>query len=134
MDDEAQWRRMIGVFLKLAGFEVLAAADASEAMRLAETEGPDAIILDVNLAGEDGAGLIGYFKTIAADVPVILYTGLDHDADNIQRLMAQGAVHYLRKGNLRDLVKYVEELLRKQDPVNVFVRRPVVPTGAWQMV
>ena len=134
VDDEAEWRRMVGMFFKLAGFGVLTAKDASEAMHQAETGRPKVIILDVNLAGEDGAELIGYLKGIDPDVPVILYTGLDHGAEAIQRLLERGAVQYLRKGNLRDLVKYVEDLLLKRDPASSPCRPPVLNATGWQMV
>jgi len=133
VDDEAEWRRMVGIFLKLAGFGVLTAKDGTEAMQQAETEHPAVIILDVNLAGEDGAVLIGYLKAVDPDVPIILYTGLDHAADAIQRLLDEGAVQYLRKGNLRDLVKCVEDLLRKRDPAKAQGLQPLVQTGGWQM-
>src|ERR1043166_8753165 len=132
--DEAEWRRMVGIFLKLAGFGVLSAADGSEAIAQADLENPDAVILDINLAGEDGAALIGYLKAINPDIPIVLYTGLEHDAAAIQRLLDHGAVHYLRKGNLQDLVKYVEELLRKRAPGSRPVRQQVVQVGGWQMV
>jgi two-component system OmpR family response regulator len=134
VDDEAEWRRMVGIFLKLAGFEVLAAQDGTEAMQLAETEPVGAVILDVNLGGEDGAELIGFLKANDPDVPIILYTGLDHDADAIRRLLAQGADQYLRKGNLRDLIKCVEDILRKRDPKGLLGRRARLQTSDWQLV
>src|SRR2546430_13010861 len=134
VDDEAQWRRMVGVFLKLAGFEVLAASNASEAMLQAETERPGAIILDVNLGGEDGSQLIGFLKAIDPNVPIILYTGLDHDADTTRRMLELGAVQYLRKGNLRDLVKYVEDLLRKREPDEGLGLQPLFQPGGWRVV
>ena len=134
VDDEAEWRRMVGIFLKLAGFGVLTAKDGTEAMQQAETERPAVIILDVNLNGEDGAVLIGYMKAIDPDVPIILYTGLDHAPDAVQRLMDEGAVQYLRKGNLRDLVKCVEDLLRKRDPAGRPAPQPLLQAAGWQMV
>jgi DNA-binding response OmpR family regulator len=134
VDDEAEWRRMIGIFLKLDGFGIITAANASEAMLYAETEKPDAVVLDVNLAGENGAGLIGYLKTILPRTPIILYTGLTHDEDAIQRLLAKGAAKYLRKGNLRNLVKCVEDLLGARDPEIMDRHEALVPAGAWQVV
>ena len=134
IDDESEWRRVVGIFLKLAGFGVFTARDGSEAMRLAESERPDAIVLDVNLAGEDGGELIGYLKAIDPDVPIILYTGLDHDTDATQRLLDLGAVQYLRKGNLRDLVKGVEDVLSICDPASRHGRHQPLPAAGWQMV
>jgi DNA-binding NtrC family response regulator len=134
VDDEAEWRRMVGLFLMLAGFEVFTAKDATTAMRQAELERPDAVILDVNLAGEDGGELIGILKANNPDAPVILYTGFDHDAEATRRLLEKGALHYLRKGNLQNLVECIEEALRQRNPAERPRARPLAHTAGWQMV
>jgi DNA-binding response OmpR family regulator len=134
VEDEAAWRTMVMVFLKMVGFEVLTARDGTEAMQFAEAEPLAAIILDVNLGGEDGGALIGYLKANDPEVPIILYTGMEHSADEIQKLLDAGADQYLRKGNLRDLAKCVEDVLRERDPEDLPGRRLELQTSQWQIV
>ncbi len=78
-----------------AGYQVVPAADGIEGFRLAASEHPQAIILDVMLPGHDGWGLLYRLKDDPAtsDIPVIIATGLDE-----QRLgLFLGANDYLVK-------------------------------------
>lgn len=112
VDDENDWRRMVSTFFKVAGYQVVTAKDGSEALAETEGVGLGAIILDVNLAGEDGIMLMKYLNHNHPDVPIILYTGLPHDDESIQVLLAAGAHQYLRKGSMGELLKCVQELYR----------------------
>src|SRR5438445_199527 len=91
VDDEDDWRFMVTACLNEGGYEVLAARDASEAMLQAEGVTLDGIILDVNLAGENGLMLMRFLKRNHPDVPIILYTGLNHDEQAIQTMLKEGA-------------------------------------------
>jgi DNA-binding NarL/FixJ family response regulator len=46
------------------------------------------------------------------EVPVILYTGMEHDDQFVQRMLQQGAQQYLRKGRPADLLDAVQTALR----------------------
>src|SRR5438132_6234667 len=103
VDDEGDWRFVAGTVLQDAGFEVLTAKDATEALRRMETVKLDGIILDVNLGGENGLLLMELLKQKHPGVPILIYTGLDHDAEAIQTMLKQGARQYLRKGSMAEL-------------------------------
>src|SRR5580704_9890445 len=62
VDDENDWREVAEMYLKDSGYEVVTARDATEA--LSRTEGVDLglIILDLNLAGENGLMLMKFLK------------------------------------------------------------------------
>jgi len=53
-DDSASMREMVRVSLGSAGFEVIAAADGDEALRLAAQSVFDLVLLDVNMPVRDG--------------------------------------------------------------------------------
>lgn len=107
IDDEADWRLIIREALNEIGHEVLTAGDASEAMQLTEGASLGLIILDLNLAGEDGLTLMKYLRHNHPGVPVLLYTGMEHDEAAIAKMRLAGANQYLRKGNLEELVAAV---------------------------
>jgi PAS domain S-box-containing protein len=78
-----------------AGYQFVPANDGIEGLRLATSEHPQAIILDVMLPGHDGWGLLYRLKDDPAtsDIPVIIATGLEE-----QRLgLFLGANDYLVK-------------------------------------
>src|SRR2546430_6426370 len=94
VDDEGDWRFMAGTCWWDAGFEVLTAGDAAEALRRMEFVKLDAIILDLNLAGENGLLLMEFLKQKHPGVPILIYTGMDHDKATIQAMIKKGARQY----------------------------------------
>lgn len=107
IDDEADWRLIIKESLGQIGHEVLTAADATEALRLTEGASLGLIIVDLNLAGEDGLSLMKYLRVNQPGVPILIYTGMEHDETAIAQMRLAGANQYLRKGNLDELVAAV---------------------------
>jgi DNA-binding response OmpR family regulator len=103
VDDEGDWRFVAGACLEEAGFEVLTAKDAAEALSRMETVKLDGIVLDLNLAGENGLLLMELLKQKHPGVPILIYTGQDLDTKAIQSMLKQGARQYLRKGSMADL-------------------------------
>src|SRR5206468_4789600 len=109
VDDDTNWHDVVTTWLQEAGYEVLSARDATEAMGL--TEGISLVILDLNLAGESGVMLMKFLKQNDPEVPIILYTGMEHDGETISTLLRQGAHSYVRKGSQQELVQAVDSIL-----------------------
>ena len=112
MDDDKDLRDLVTTDLHDNGYEVLAAKNATEAMVLTEGVKLGLIILDLDLAGENGLMLMKFFKPNQPDVPIILYTGLSHDDDAILEMLQQGAHQYVHKCPLEDLRKAVQAAMR----------------------
>jgi two-component system chemotaxis sensor kinase CheA len=110
VDDEPVWRMAVGSFFRLAGYQLSIATSGTEAMDHAGDSDLGLVILDVNLAGEDTAQLMSFLKTNHPQAAIILYTGLDREDKAVQRLVQLGAARYLRKGNLRELLKLIQDL------------------------
>ena len=112
VDDESDWRSVVATTLKDVGHETMVAKNGSEAMKLADGAQLGLIILDMDLAGEDGLSLMRYLRRNHPDVPVVIYTGLDHDEEAIRNILRNGATRYVRKGTLEELVSAVQLLFR----------------------
>jgi DNA-binding response OmpR family regulator len=81
-------------------------------MKLADGAQLGLIILDMDLAGEDGLSLMHYLRRNHPGVPVVIYTGLEHDEEAIKNILRHGATQYVRKGTLEELVQAVRRLFR----------------------
>ena len=108
VDDEADWRLVATTCLKDAGYEVITASNGTDALLVSDGIKLDVIILDVNLAGENGTVFIEFLKRNHPGVPIILYTGMQHDEKAIQAMLQKGARKYLRKGSMEELLQAVQ--------------------------
>jgi DNA-binding NtrC family response regulator len=97
VDDEADLLMVVGQLLEMKGFHVVTAKDPREAMEQLNKHKVRVMVLDVNLAGEDGLRLLDFIKTSHPTVPVILYTGLSHDDKQVNKMLKQGAACYVNK-------------------------------------
>jgi CheY-like chemotaxis protein len=109
VDDEGDWREVAGAYLEEAGFEVVTARDVAETFHRSQKTRLDAIILDVNLAGENSVLLMELLKQSHPGVPIIVYTGLDQHDGAVQAMLRQGARQYLRKGTMGELCQAVRD-------------------------
>jgi CheY-like chemotaxis protein len=111
VDDDKDWRYVLETTLTGAGYEVIVVEDATQAWTRADQFEPDLVILDLDLAGENGLMLMKFLKENNPEVKIMLYTGTDQDAEIIMQALDQGAQAYVRKGAPEDLVHEVEALL-----------------------
>jgi CheY-like chemotaxis protein len=68
------WNALIGrkVLLEQSGYEVLEASGGEEALRLFLSHPVDAVVVDYQMPGIDGAILAAMMKRLKAHVPIIL--------------------------------------------------------------
>lgn len=102
-DDSRLHRQILIDALEGAGHRVVVARDGVEAARLALTEPPDLIVLDVEMPGMTGyqvAHLLKDDPTTAA-VPIVFLTSKDHPGDRYWG-MRVGAARFLSKSAPRE--------------------------------
>ena len=107
VEDDQDWRLMVGTALKDAGYEVVAVPGAAEALLQKNEAGFSLIVLDLDLGGENGLMLLQHLKRNHPAAPIILYTGIERDHPAIQQILSHGAHQYVRKGPLSDLLTAV---------------------------
>jgi two-component system, OmpR family, KDP operon response regulator KdpE len=95
VDDEPQILRALGALLGGAGHAVIPAATAAEALRLAATRSPAAVLLDVRLPDDDGIAVCRRIRDWS-DVPVIMVSAIHDEEEKISALDA-GADDYVTK-------------------------------------
>ena len=98
VDDEASILAVARVGLKRAGWSVLTAASGSECIAKAETEHPDAIVLDVMMPEMDGVATLKQLQDNpqVKHIPVIFLTAKVQKADR-RRFYASGIKGFITK-------------------------------------
>jgi CheY-like chemotaxis protein len=98
VDDEDQLRRVMKDLLEREGYTVAEARDGVQALDQVDKFGPDVIVLDLNLPGLDGYGVLSHLRSrpSTADVPVVVLTAKG-DEDNEVRVFEMGADDFLTK-------------------------------------
>jgi len=113
-EDDRFLRKAAEMALKRQGYTVLTAADGEEALRAAQSELPDLILLDLIMPKVNGFDVLQALKKEAptAKIPVIVMSNLGQDRD-VQQAMDAGAAAYFIKTDLslHALVLRVEETL-----------------------
>ena len=74
-----------------------AAATAADAVRLAVTEKPDVLVLDINMPDGSGIDALVEFQRVVPTVAVLMLTMYDDD-DSVFAAMRAGAMGYVLKG------------------------------------
>jgi len=110
VDDNAVMLDLIKLLLEQAGYTVLTAQNVDEALRLAEKLTFDTMVIDVNLAGDSGLMLMNFMMHKHKAVPVILYSGGEHDQPNVKKMLSLGASEFVKKRKGSELVAAVKRL------------------------
>src|SRR5947209_8127036 len=114
VDDDKDWRFVLETTLTDAGHEVLTVGDATEAWQRAELFEPELVIIDLDLAGENGLMFMNFIKENNPEARILLYTGTDQDAEVIMYALQNGAHAYLRKGAPQDLLNEIAAIFSKE--------------------
>jgi two-component system KDP operon response regulator KdpE len=94
-DDEPQILRALRVILREAGFEVLPAVSAREALDAAAIKLPSAAIVDLVLPDGDGVEVCRALREWS-DMPIVVLSAVDEEAQKVRALDA-GADDYVTK-------------------------------------
>ena len=96
VDDEENQRKTLSIGLKLEGFEVVAAANAEEALRLLATHAVDAAVVDLMIPGTNGLELTRQIKRMFPNIRVFLSSAYHLSARQMERADC-GAAGFLPK-------------------------------------
>ncbi len=98
VDDEDSLRKVMRDLLERDGYVVAEARDGVQALDQIDRVGPDIIVLDLNLPGLDGYGVLSHVRSrpATASIPVVVLTAKG-DEDNEVRVFELGADDFLTK-------------------------------------
>jgi two-component system response regulator RegA len=96
VDDDDDFRALLASALRRRGYDVFAAIDAAQTLRLADTQAIDDIVLDLRLGNSSGLDLIEPLRALHPHAAIVVLTGFASIATAVQAIKL-GAVHYLTK-------------------------------------
>jgi len=111
VDDEKQYRNLVGGLLQTFGYSFKTAADAAEAMESLQREHFDLVISDIRMPNKDGVQFMKEAKSIFTQLDFIMMTG--HAAEyTYTEIISAGAVDFIAKpfeiGELEAKLKRIE--------------------------
>jgi DNA-binding response OmpR family regulator len=115
VEDEPNIRELVCLHLGLEGYACDGVGDGREALRRAEDERFDLLVLDVMIPGLDGLSVCRAVRNgrVNHDVPILMLTAKREESDKVVGLES-GADDYLTKPfGVRELVARVRALLRR---------------------
>ena len=111
-DDEPQILRALRVVLRDAGFDVITAASAEEALDAAAVRPPDAAIVDLVLPDRDGVEVTRSLREWS-EMPILVLSAVGDEAEKVRALNA-GADDYVTKPfGPAELVARLNAVLRR---------------------
>ena len=115
VEDEPFVLELISTRLQIAGYIVSSARDGARAIQCLGETVPDAMVLDINMPGLDGFGVLEQMRAVPrwSQIPTMVLTARNRSED-VQRAMSLGARDYLTKPfEDAQLLRRVARLLRK---------------------
>lgn len=112
IEDEPTLQKTVGDILKQESYETISALDGETGLRLAKSEKPDLILLDLILPKMHGFEVLKELKISpeTKEIPVIILTNLERMED-VDKAIELGATTYLVKTQYE--IKGVIEKIKK---------------------
>jgi DNA-binding response OmpR family regulator len=111
VDDEEPIRQLLQEELTEAGYKVLTADNARDALDLVQKEALDLVILDIRMPGMDGLEALPRILGLKEGLPVILHTAYSQYQESFMSWAADAYV--VKSMDLVELKAKVKELLQE---------------------
>jgi DNA-binding response OmpR family regulator len=112
VDDDAEIRKVIGIYLENEGYEILKAENGDEALKLIAENEVALVLLDIMMPGMNGTEVCMKIREDSI-MPIIFLSAKSEDLDKIQGL-ASGADDYITKPfSAMELIARVKSQIRR---------------------
>jgi two-component system cell cycle response regulator DivK len=113
VEDQEDNRRIIRDLLASTGYELIEAADGETGVRLAETERPDLILMDIQLPLLDGHEATRRIKQNPElrHIPIVVVTSYALSGDDVKAMAAGSDAYVAKPFSPRELLTTIRKLL-----------------------
>ena len=113
IDDELTILELLSESLRFAGFDVVSAANGTEAVRAAARERPDLVLLDVMLPDGDGFEVLRQIRARGPRIPVIFLSARGTVHDRVAGLTLGGDDYITKPFSLDEVLARIQAVLRR---------------------
>jgi len=114
IEDESALQKTFGEVLKQEGYETIPALDGETGLRMAKSQKPDLVLLDLILPRVHGFDVLKRLKEDkeTKDIPIIILTNLE-EVGSVDKAVELGATTYLVKTqySLEEVVEKIKKAL-----------------------
>ncbi|MBI5526109.1 MAG: response regulator [Deltaproteobacteria bacterium] len=105
VDDEEELVATLVERLEIRGHSPVGVLSGAEALKRAEAEEFDVVVLDIKMPGEDGVEVMKRLKRLRAGLPIILLTGHMSEETSDRGIQAGATEYVIKPVNIDDLVE-----------------------------
>ena len=113
VEDDAELRSVIARGLEEEGFTVSTAGTGAEAMRGADRDRPDALIIDIGLPDADGRDLCQALRARGMRAPVLFLTARDAVTDRLSGFRVGGDDYVTKPFHLAEVAERMRALIKR---------------------
>jgi DNA-binding response OmpR family regulator len=112
-EDDANIRLGLVATLESEGYDVVAASDGAQALKLYPQSKYDLVVLDVMMPKASGYDVCRELRAVGAGVPVLFLTAKGEEVDKVVGLKLGADDYVVKPFGVRELLARVEALLRR---------------------
>ncbi len=112
VDDEERIRRLLKMYLEKEGYEIEEAEDGETALRKAQDEDFDLIVLDLMLPGIDGIEVCSRLRQQKA-TPVLMLTAKGEEVNRVQGFEVGADDYVVKPFSPREVIFRIKAILRR---------------------
>ena len=112
VDDDANIRQLVDLYLEKEGFEVDMAADGNEAVKKFKAAPPNLMLLDLMLPGMDGMQVCREVRKVS-NIPIIMLTAKDETFDKVLGLELGADDYIVKPFDPKELIARIKAVLRR---------------------
>lgn len=128
VEDDPTVSEVVSRYLEREGFNVTATADGLEALRMAEHQMPDLVVLDLMLPGIDGHEVFRRLR-LKSEVPVVMLTAKIEEADRVLGLEVGADDYVVKPFSPRELTLRIKAILKRRTPAAMQSEPDTVEAG-----
>jgi DNA-binding response OmpR family regulator len=128
VEDEVSLAQAVAYALKREGFQVRIATDGQEGLRMALTEKPDLVILDLMLPKLDGWEVCRTLRA-KSPVPILILTARGEEHDKVIGLELGADDYVVKPFSMRELIARVRALLRRAKMTAMLKEPEILQSG-----
>lgn len=117
IDDDSEIQELLKMQLEGAGYEVIQAFNGIDGLKLARSEGPDIIILDLMLPDIIGYKICRRLKSDSKykNIPIIMLTGMSDKKDKLMGFESEADDYETKPFTANSILEKIKKLLSKKE-------------------